>query len=358
MPFHLLDFLSLDHHQQHFHDDTHASHHGNTCADMHDGVAVSHHHNHIQSLEHNRPSAASFLSSTDIPVRRRANRFVSVDNDSPTSWLAHSASAASLRVQQAASFLDTGLIDTSFAGDASSHASASSFLSVQKSLTELVHTTPPAALVPLHALSIVGAVPGHVAFELGEGFLFGFQKGFALALTGKLLGSAAAFCIGRSALTCGCLKDRLQEHMNRWPLCQKVAGGVEKGGGLSVFVIRMAPVPCVVKNYSLALLTDIPFSTYLIASFAGLVPTTAAHVYAGTLAPSAVALASGTAHLSGTQAATLASPVVAGISLTMFAGYYLHQHVLSDIDEKDDVQDENCKLEKNALDSIDKCKQA
>merc|ERR1719238_2062875 len=107
--------------------------------------------------------------------------------------------------------------------------------------------------------------------------------------------------------------------MDRWPLCKKVANGVENGGGISVFVIRMAPVPCVVKNYSLALLTDIPFSTYIIASFAGLVPTTAAHVYAGTLAPSAVALASGTAHISRTQAITLASPVVAGVLLTASA---------------------------------------
>merc|ERR1719271_1522838 len=139
--------------------------------------------------------------------------------------MAHGAGAAKLTAHQAASFLDSGLT-----GIARSQASASSFLSVQSRLTELVQSTPPAVLVPLHAASIVGALPGHIAFELGEGFMFGFQKGFALALTGKLLGSAAAFCIGRSALTCGCLKDRLQEHMNRWPLCQKVAGGVEKGG--------------------------------------------------------------------------------------------------------------------------------
>merc|ERR1711879_1036292 len=236
--------------------------------------------------------------------------------------MAHGAGAAKLTAHQAASFLDSGLT-----GIARSQASPSSFLSVQSRLTELVQSTPPAALVPLHAASIVGALPGHLAFELGEGFLFGFQKGFALALTGKTIGSAIAFGIGRSAMTCGCLKDCLADKMNKWPLAKKVAKGVEKGGGISVFVIRMAPVPCVVKNYSLAFLTDIPFSTYLLASFAGLVPTTAAHVYAGTLAPSAVALASGTAHLTSTQAITLASPVVAGVLLTVSAGYYLHQHV-------------------------------
>lgn len=262
--------------------------------------------------------------------------------------MANGTGTAKLTVSQAAAFLDSGLT-----GIASSHASASSFLSVQRTLTDVVQNTPPAALVPLHALSIVGALPGHIAFELGEGFLFGFQKGFALALAGKTIGSAAAFGIGRSAVACGCLKDRLQEQMSKWPLCQKVAAGVEKGGGVSVFVIRMAPVPCVVKNYSLALLTEIPFTTYLLASFAGLVPTTAAHVYAGTLAPSAVALASGHSHLSSLQAASLASPVVAGVLLTMCAGYYLHQHVIAD---SEDNEDEVVNVEKVISDAADKRK--
>lgn len=127
---------------------------------------------------------------------------------------------------------------------------------------------------------------------------------------------------------------------------------------MSIFVIRMAPVPCVVKNYSPALLTDIPFSTYLLASFAGFVPTTAAHVYAGTLAPSAVALASGHANISGVQAVTLASPVVAGVMLTAFAGYYLHQYVIADADTKDNEEDGESNVEVINLDSIDNRKRA
>jgi len=306
MPFHLLDFFGLEHHHhdQYFHDDASLTHH---ASDVHSA------HQH---------DAASFLAS---PSRIATPHHHHSEESSAADWLASSAGAAKLTAWEAASFLDSGL--------PRNHASASSFFSIQKSLTDIVQATPPAALVPLHALSIVGAVPGHVAFELGEGFLFGFQKGFVLALAGKTLGSAVAFGIGRN---CGCLKDRLTEQMDRWPLAKKVAKGVEKGGGLSVFIIRMAPVPCVIKNYSMALATDIPFSTYLIASFAGLVPTTAAHVYAGTLAPSAVALYSGgIRHISAVQAATLASPVVAGVMLSVVAGYFLHQHVLVDSEEKE-----------------------
>jgi len=352
MPLHLLDFLGLDHHNHHCHDDSHLCRFDDIHSHQHGDVQLHHHQDILSStVSQHRPSAAAFLSTPDVPTCSHPSRLSSsfLGDDLPAASL-----AAKVTAQQAASFLDSGpgSIDGAFlSGIGRSHASASSFLSVQKSLTEMVQSTPPAALVPLHALSIVGALPGHLAFELGEGFLFGFQKGFALALTGKLLGSAAAFGIGRSAVTCGCLKDRLKEQMNKWALCQKVVKGVEKGGGMSVFIIRMAPVPCVVKNYSPALLTDIPFSTYLLASFAGLVPTTAAHVYAGTLAPSAVALASGTSHMSGMQAVTLATPAVAGVLLTVFAGYYLRQYVIADSDGKENEEEESIDL-----DMIDKRK--
>jgi len=276
-----------------------------------------------------------------------------VADDSSTAWLGPSAGASRLSARQAAAFLDVGI-----SGVVRSHYSASSFLSLQKNLTDMVEAVPPAALVPLHALSIVGAVPGHLAIELGEGFLFGWQKGFALALSGKFLGAVASFGIARSAVVCGCMKDRLKSYICKWPLCQKVANGVENGGGFSVFVIRLAPVPCVVKNYSIALLTDIPIGTYLLASFAGLLPTTAAHVYAGTLAPSVAALASGASHISGAQALTLASPVVAGVLLNLIAGYYLHQYVIADSEDKED-EDKIVELEKRITlveDSINKNK--
>jgi len=255
--------------------------------------------------------------------------------------------------QAASAFLDG---PDEIAGITYSHTSASSFLSVQQRLTEVIQATPPLALIPLHAISIMAAVPGHLAFELGEGFLFGFQKGFALAFVGKSLGAAGSFVAGRSALACGGFGDRLKSWMSQWPIATKVARGVERGGGVSVLVIRLAPLPCVVKNYSLALLTEMPFAPYLLASLVGLLPTTAAHVYAGTLAPSAVALASGTAHLNSVQALALASPVIAGCMLSACAGYYLHQHILPEITDEDNTKGDEAKLAP-PTDSIDKpCK--
>lgn len=346
MPLHLLNLFGLDHH---FHDDAHAHH--DDYSFTHSTHHYDTHHSDLAS-DHHRHDAASFLSSSDSPTCQRHDPSAEhTDFSSP--FLTYGGSSSKLSTGQAASFLESGLT-----GIARSEYHPSSFLSVQQRLTDVVTSTPPAALVPLHALSIVGALPGHLAFELGEGFLFGFHKGFALALAGKTLGSAAAFGIGRSAVSCGCLKERLQDLMNKWPISKKVAKGVEEGGGISVFVIRMAPVPCVVKNYSIALLTEIPFTTYLAASFAGLVPTTAAHVYAGTLAPSVAALASGAARFTPAQAASLASPVIAGVLLTVLSSYYLHQYVLKDEEGKENEEEDIdiIKLQKVKLDSLEKSK--
>mmetsp|Transcript_73859 Transcript_73859/g.175818 ORF Transcript_73859/g.175818 Transcript_73859/m.175818 type:complete len:359 (+) Transcript_73859:91-1167(+) len=212
---------------------------------------------------------------------------------------------------------------------------SSSFSSIQEKLHNVVLATPPSVLVPLHAASIVFAVPGHIAFELGEGYVFGLKKGFALAFTGKFLGAGASFAIGRSENLLGSMRTAIKDKMDAWPAARSVAQAVERGGAFSVFVIRLAPVPCVVKNYSLAFLTDIPASTYLMASFLGLAPTTAAHVFAGTLATSAADLVSG--RMTQLQTMAAAAPVVAGVLLTLWAGWQLKQQMAAEEENEEEA---------------------
>jgi len=232
---------------------------------------------------------------------------------------------------------------------ASSSFLSSSFSSVQEKLHSVVLATPPSILVPLHAASIVFAVPGHIAFELGEGYMFGLKKGFALAFTGKFVGAGASFVIGRSAHMLGGMRDVLKQKLDAWPSASCAAKAVERRGAFSVFVIRLAPVPCVVKNYSLALLTDIPLGTYLCASFLGLAPTTAAHVFAGTLATSASDLISG--NMSHIQKLAAASPVIAGVLLTLWAGYMLHQQMhIADEESEDPHCSTRCGLSTSTAD--------
>jgi len=179
----------------------------------------------------------------------------------------------------------------------------------------------------------VFSVPGHLAFELGEGFLFGFQRGFVLAFVGKSLGAVAAFATGRMALNVGGLKESLRSKLESWPAARDVAIAVERQGGFSVFLIRIAPVPCTVKNYALAMLTQVPFSTFIPYTLLGLVPTTAAHVYAGTLAPSAADLVTG--HGSVMQFVATAGVVATMGTMSVLAGYYLKQQMAPEDDEED-----------------------
>ncbi|CAK0859323.1 unnamed protein product [Prorocentrum cordatum] len=190
---------------------------------------------------------------------------------------------------------------------------------------ELVKAAPPSVLVPLHAASIVVALPGHLAFELGEGYLFGFSKGFALAMTGKSIGSLAAFTIGRSCLGPLNLRDRMHQQLESWPSARRIAKRVESNGGLTVFLIRIAPVPCVVKNYAVAVLTDVSYPVYFAGTLAGLLPTTAAHVAAGALTPSMADLASG--HGIATRAVALASTVVGLGMISVVASLCLREDV-------------------------------
>lgn len=293
------------------------------------GEAVAHKASHLHT---SATQAASFLDSpVGVPVGRGAagrlrrtsgGTALGVAASAPDStWtLSHthlSRPAAGRPSALAASFLD---LDQNFQKR-----------TVAEDLADLVRSTPPAVLVPLHAASIVCAVPGHIVIELGEGFLFGFNKGVVLAVTGKSLGSLAAFGLGRSALNLSGMRERLTEKLRSWTLARQAAESVERHGLLSVFLIRIAPVPCVVKNYAPALLTEIPWSTYATASLLGLLPTTAAHAYAGTLASSFADLTSG--HGAAMHAVGAVSVFASAALVSALAGWYLHAHLMNHEEE-------------------------
>merc|ERR1711988_1148705 len=128
------------------------------------------------------------------------------------------------------------------------------------------------------------------------------------------------------------LREDLETKMREWPLAVKVASAVEQGGMFSVFLLTVAPVPCVVKNYTIPILTAMPFATYAPGKLLGLLPTTAAHVYAGTLAPSITELGKGAAMKTlGTFGAVAAGTVAVGLG----ASYLLHEQFQSSEEDKD-----------------------
>lgn len=172
--------------------------------------------------------------------------------------------------------------------------SGGSFLfSDSQKLLETVRSAPPALVVAAHAASVVVVLPGHLLIELAQGYLFGLQRGLMLALAGKSLGVTLAYVFGRSLRASCDISEAMRSRMEAWPKAKTLAQGVERQGALSVVLLTLAPVPGIVKNYAIPLLTEIPWSVYLPAKFIGLLPPTAAHVYAGTLATSGAELGHG-----------------------------------------------------------------
>eukprot|EP00929_Paragymnodinium_shiwhaense_P081111 TRINITY_DN42379_c0_g1_i1.p1 TRINITY_DN42379_c0_g1~~TRINITY_DN42379_c0_g1_i1.p1 ORF type:complete len:388 (-),score=57.70 TRINITY_DN42379_c0_g1_i1:169-1332(-) len=213
---------------------------------------------------------------------------------------------------------------TGMAAKTAKTAATSFLFGSSKSLTDLVQSTPPSALVPLHAASIVFAVPGHILFELGEGYLFGMKRGLALAFAGKSLGAVATFALSRSAMSLCGMREYLREKIEAWPMALQVAETVEEGGMFSVLLLTIAPVPCVLKNYAIPILTDMPMTSYIPGKLLGLLPTTAAHVYFGTLAQSMGDLTGGAATKS---LATLGAASTATVLMGILAGYLLREHM-------------------------------
>merc|ERR1712224_761628 len=90
--------------------------------------------------------------------------------------------------------------------------------------------------------------------------------------------------------------------------------------------------PCVVKNYTIPILTAMPFATYVPGKLLGLLPTTAAHVYAGTLAPSMTELGKGAAMKTlGSFGMVAAGTVAVGVA----AGYVLQGQFQSSEEEEE-----------------------
>lgn len=213
---------------------------------------------------------------------------------------------------------------------------------------EWLQSIPPQLLVLLHATAIIVALPGHTFIEMFEGYMFGFQKGFALALSGKSAGVLSAFAIGRYGLCMGGVQERLKEQLESWPLVKAMAARAERGGAFSVFLLTLAPVPCFVKNYSLAMLTTIPASAYIPAKLLGLLPMTAAHVYAGTLAPSVASIAVGFDFNGSISHVAVGASVCLGLSAISFLSGYFLLSESGDVDEDAERVSESKAVEEDA----------
>jgi uncharacterized membrane protein YdjX (TVP38/TMEM64 family) len=153
-------------------------------------------------------------------------------------------------------------------------------------------------------------VPASV-LTLGAGFVFGVAKGTVIVSLGSTAGAAAAFIVARTAG-----HDWVVGRMARYPALDAIGRAVESEAFKVVLLTRLSPLfPFNLLNYAFGL-SSVPFKTYVLASWIGMLPGTLMYIYLGSAAQSVAALLSGELRRTPGQQAMFAAGLVATVAVT------------------------------------------
>lgn len=160
-----------------------------------------------------------------------------------------------------------------------------------------------------YVVSTVAFLPGSI-LTLAAGFAFGPLWGLAVASPASVAGATCAFLLGRTLL-----RDWAAARVGRSPRLRLIDAAVGREAFKIVLLLRLSPLfPFNLLNYALSL-SKVRVSTYVLASFVGMLPGTAMYVYLGSLAPAAAELSSA-ASGGGTTRTVL---YIAGLAATVAA---------------------------------------
>lgn len=128
-----------------------------------------------------------------------------------------------------------------------------------------------------YAAATVAFVPGSL-LTMAAGAVFGIWRGVALVFLGAVLGSTAAFLVGRYVAR-GAVERRIRGDAR----FEALDRNVEREGLKLVFLLRLTPVmPYNLLNYALGV-TRVRLSHYVLGAF-GMLPGTLLYVYSGRVA--------------------------------------------------------------------------
>ncbi len=118
-------------------------------------------------------------------------------------------------------------------------------------------------------------LPGSI-LSLGTGFLLGLGWGTVVVSLGATAGATAAFAVARLLL-----RRTVRARLAGRPGFQAVDEGVTREGFVVVLLLRLSPLfPYNIQNYALGA-TGVPFRTYLLATWIGMLPGTILYVWLG-----------------------------------------------------------------------------
>ncbi|MGE0700993.1 MAG: TVP38/TMEM64 family protein, partial [Hyphomicrobiaceae bacterium] len=134
------------------------------------------------------------------------------------------------------------------------------------------------ASVALYVLAYVAVValslPGALVMTLAGGLLFGWQIGTPATVVGATLGATVLFLVARSSFG-----EALAAKAG--PAVQKLKAGFQEDAFSYMLFLRLVPAfPFVVVNLAAAIL-GVPLRAYVLGTFLGIIPGTAAYTVAG-----------------------------------------------------------------------------
>ena len=128
------------------------------------------------------------------------------------------------------------------------------------------------------------SLPGAAILTLAYGWYFGFWEGLLVVSFGSTGGAMVAFLLSRYLLR-DWVQSKMQDRLTR------INEAFEREGAFYLFTLRIVPaVPFFVINLVMGL-TKVRASTFWWVSQIGMLPGTAAYVYAGSTVPSLTKLA-------------------------------------------------------------------
>ena len=133
----------------------------------------------------------------------------------------------------------------------------------------------------VYALCVVAFVPASI-LTLGAGAIFGFVGGTIVVVIGATIGATLAFLLARTVM-----RKRVEAMTAKSAKFRELDRAIASEGTKIVFLVRLAVVfPFTYINYAFGL-TAIPLWRFVVATFFGILPATAAFVFASSAATSA-----------------------------------------------------------------------
>ncbi|MDA7605276.1 TVP38/TMEM64 family protein [Verrucomicrobiales bacterium] len=131
--------------------------------------------------------------------------------------------------------------------------------------------------VLVYILACIFLIPGS-PLTVGTGAVFGFWTGLILVSVGSTLGAVAAFLISRYLA-----RGFIEKEIDKSHKFSTMDMAIKREGWKIIFLTRLSPIiPFFLLNYALGL-TKIRLRTYIISSWAGMIPGTVLYTYIGSL---------------------------------------------------------------------------